>query len=296
MLNLYPNFDPWYAIWHFWPVILIAVGLGKIWDSYYYREHPGQVPPISGVGIGWIIVLLFFIFAAWNGGHWRDRGWNDANHWGWHDRGDWSRSSHQVDLGAAKSVSVNLDMPAGQLNLNAGSTHLLDSDFSYDSFDGKPDVVYSVSGDHGQLNIRQESHRFNWGNHDQNEWNLRMGGDQPIDLDVRLGAGQGNLHLDDLNVTRFNANVGAGELRLYLTGPRKSNFDGNIEGGVGHALIYLPKDIGVRVSATGGIGSIRADGLHTEDGAYVNDSYGKTPNSINLTVHGGIGQIDLVVQ
>ncbi len=295
LLNLYPTFDPFWAIWHFWPVILIAVGLGKIWDSYYYREHPGQAPAISGVGVGWIIVLVFFILAAWNGGRWRERGWNDSWYRGWNPRGEISHYSQQVDLGGAKTVSVSLDMPAGQLNLNSGSGRLLESDFSYDSSDGKPDVNYSVSGGQGQLNIRQDSRHINWG-HDENEWNLRMGGDQPMDLDLRLGAGQENIHLDNLNVTHFTANVGAGELRLYLTGPRTSDLDGEIQGGVGHALIYLPKDVGVHVEASGGIGSINADGLHNEAGSYVNDAYGKTPHTITLTVHGGIGQIDLIEQ
>ncbi|HEV3483246.1 MAG TPA: DUF5668 domain-containing protein, partial [Candidatus Acidoferrales bacterium] len=39
LLNLYPGFDPWPVIWRYWPLILIFIGLGKIWDSYYAREH-----------------------------------------------------------------------------------------------------------------------------------------------------------------------------------------------------------------------------------------------------------------
>ena len=46
--------------------------------------------------------------------------------------------------------------------------------------------------------------------------------------------------------------------------------------------------------ATGGIGSVDAQGLHKDGGAWVNDQYGKTPTSIDLTVHGGIGEIRLI--
>ncbi|MGH9496664.1 MAG: hypothetical protein ACRD3B_16815, partial [Candidatus Sulfotelmatobacter sp.] len=66
------------------------------------------------------------------------------------------------------------------------------------------------------------------------------------------------------------------------------------EGGVGSAWIRLPKDEGVRVIASGGIGSVRADGLKSSGDSYVNDAYGKTPQAIELTVHGGVGEIDLV--
>jgi hypothetical protein len=62
---------------------------------------------------------------------------------------------------------------------------------------------------------------------------------------------------------------------------------------VGSATIRLPKDEGVRVVASGGIGAIHADGLKSRGDAYVNDAYGKTPQTIDLTVHGGVGQINL---
>jgi predicted membrane protein len=83
-------------------------------------------------------------------------------------------------------------------------------------------------------------------------------------------------------------------LDLDLTGPRKTNLEGTIEGGVGQATVRLPKDVGVRVEATGGIGSVDFRGLKRDGGYYVNDAYGKSPASIDLTIHGGIGQINLI--
>jgi hypothetical protein len=35
-------------------------------------------------------------------------------------------------------------------------------------------------------------------------------------------------------------------------------------------------------------------GLKRDGDAYVNDSYGKTPTNIDLTIHGGIGEIRLI--
>ena len=288
LMNLYPDFDPWPGVWHFWPLILIAIGIGKIWDSYHAREHPSQAGPwVSGTGAAWILVVVFLILVMWHGAAWR---WEPR----WHRHfGSESHDTQQVDLGNAKSVSADLQMPAGELRVTGGSSHLLDADFVYDPFDGKPEVNYAVSDGHGQLNINQDENRVHWGTEDQ-EWNLRLGNGAPIDMNVNMGAGQGEMHLDGLDLTHLRVNMGAGELRLYLTGPRKNNLDADVEGGVGHAMIYLPKDVGVHALASGGIGSIRTDGLKAEDGAYVNDVYGKTATSIDLTVHGGIGEIDLI--
>jgi hypothetical protein len=68
----------------------------------------------------------------------------------------------------------------------------------------------------------------------------------------------------------------------------------DIQGGVGSASIYLPKDVGVKVHASGGIGAISTHGMTKEDDDYVNAAYGKTPVTITLEIQGGVGAIDLV--
>jgi len=56
----------------------------------------------------------------------------------------------------------------------------------------------------------------------------------------------------------------------------------------------LPKDVGVTAHATGGIGSVRAVGLHENDHEYTNDAFGKSPHTIRLNIEGGIGEIELI--
>jgi hypothetical protein len=109
-----------------------------------------------------------------------------------------------------------------------------------------------------------------------------------------MGAGQNRVGLAGLNVNHLQIHMGVGELHLDLTRMGKNSMQGDIEGGVGSAWVRLPKDEGVRVIASGGIGSVRADGLKNSGDSYVNDAYGKTPQAIELTVHGGVGEIDLV--
>jgi hypothetical protein len=82
-------------------------------------------------------------------------------------------------------------------------------------------------------------------------------------------------------------------MNLDLTGPRKSDLHVDIHGGVGSAVIRLPKDVGVRVHASGGIGSVSPHGLTREGDDYVNDALGKTPATIDLTIEGGTGSVNL---
>ena len=300
--RLYPDLNPWPVLFRYWPLILILIGLGKIWDSYYFRQHPDQgvAPWITGTGIAWILLLVFFVFAAWHDrDRWNDRGWHGGwnDPWGWHGRtwGDLAHDTQAVELQGAKSVDMNLNIPAGELTVSGGSTHLMDADFRYYAEQGKPTVDYSVSGERGQLRVTQDENRWHtrFGN-DDNEWNMRVADAVPLDLRVQMGAGQSNLRLNSVNVKDLEVHMGAGELDLDLTGERKTSVNGTIEGGVGQATVRLPKNVGVHVEATGGIGSVDARGLTRDGSAYVNDAYGKSPTTIELTIHGGVGEIRLI--
>jgi N-terminal domain of toast_rack, DUF2154/Domain of unknown function (DUF5668) len=308
LLNFLPDFDPWPVLARYWPLFLIFLGLGKIWD--YYRHKPSETAAASvpaapaaagtapgpmtaprpsgptGVAVAFIILLVLLVAASWHArGRYEHRRFTGGTH-----------SSQTVELQGAKSVAVSLEVPAGQLRLSGGSAHLLDAEFDYDSQLAKPDIDYSVSGDQGTLEVGQESHRHThvMFGEPPNDWDLHFGNNIPLDLKLEMGAGQSQLSLRDLDVTNLHIEMGAGELDLDLAGPRKSSLTGTIEGGAGTATIVLPKDTGARVAASGGIGSIVAHGLAKDGDAYVNDSWGKTPTSIELTVEGGVGQINLL--
>ncbi|MDE3170862.1 MAG: hypothetical protein KGL75_12030, partial [Acidobacteriota bacterium] len=110
---------------------------------------------------------------------------------------------------------------------------------------------------------------------------------------LEMGAGQAWVRPSGLKLTQLNVHMGAGQLDLDLTDLKPGNLQADVEGGAGQARIRLPKDEGVRVLASGGIGSINADGLTRQGDAYVNAAYGKSAQNIEMTVHGGVGEIDL---
>ncbi|HEY6904405.1 MAG TPA: toast rack family protein, partial [Candidatus Acidoferrales bacterium] len=197
-----------------------------------------------------------------------------------------------VDLQGAKSARAKLDIGAGELTVSAGSAHALDADFRFTNSFEEPRVDYRVTDGVGQITITQYSHPVHFGN-SSNEWTLHFSKDLPLELRVDMGAGQGNLDFRDIPLTRLDLHLGAGEVNVDLTGDRKADLTADIQGGVGQANIRLPKRIGVIAHASGGIGSIRTDGLKEEGGSYTNEAYGKSPTTIRLNVSGGIGEIVL---
>jgi hypothetical protein len=210
--------------------------------------------------------------------------------------GKMQRDSESVDPENARSVSAQLKMGAGELNLTGGADQLMEGDFSFNVADWKPKVSYDVSGEKGELVIRQGSSEGAGLSGDaRNEWDISLNDGLPTDLVVQLGAGESNLDLDSLTLTGLDLQMGAGKTTVDLTGDYAQDFGASIEGGVGEATVLLPSEIGVRAKAEGGIGTINAEGLKKVDNAYVNEAFDESDVNLSVDVKGGVGKINLEV-
>ena len=202
--------------------------------------------------------------------------------------------SRSVELAGAESARVQVDMGAGELWVEGGSAKLLDADFHYSVRSWKPEIKYDVSGGRGYLTVRQPPvHGFNTGRRD-NRWDLHLNDKLPMELRVNVGAGEGTLKLAGTSLRRLEIEIGAGELHIDLTGGWDHDLDAEVRGGVGEATVRLPVGVGVRATATGGLGGINVQGLHKEGNYWENDAYGKSDIHVRLKVTGGIGQINLI--
>jgi hypothetical protein len=207
--------------------------------------------------------------------------------------GELQTDRRSVKLGNAKSVRVEIHMGAGELKVGGGATDLLDAHFTYNVPAWKPEVEYNVTAAQGHLTIQQPQGTSGSGKDTRYEWDLFLNNRIPIDMSVQVGAGRTDLTLGTLSLTNLNLEMGAGESTVDLTGNWKNDLAAQIRGGVGKATIRLPSDVGVRVSARGGIGAINAHDFKKDGGAYVNDVYGRSPVTLRVDVEGGVGEIDL---
>jgi N-terminal domain of toast_rack, DUF2154 len=210
--------------------------------------------------------------------------------------GKMQSNSKSVDPKNAQSARAQLKMGAGELHLAGGADQLMEADFSYNVSDWKPKVSYDVSGDTGELMVKQGSAEgADLSGDARNEWDIRLNDELPTDLVVQMGAGESNLDLDSLALTGVDLQMGAGKTTVDLTGDYAQNFDASIQGGVGEATVLLPSEVGVKAKAEGGLGKINAQGLQTVGNSYVNDAYGKSDITLSVDVQGGVGEINLKV-
>jgi N-terminal domain of toast_rack, DUF2154/LiaI-LiaF-like transmembrane region len=272
--NFRPGLDPWPLLSRYWPVLLVFLGLGKLWDQFGSQDG-ARKGWLSGREIAVILLLVIFGIALSFSGA--------------------SRRVHDIETverQGSEPVRVHVQMPAGDLKLSGGASKLLEADFKYAESEGKPKVSYQASTLGGQLEITQVGKKFNFGR-TENRWDLRLGNNIPMELNIDMGAGQSEVKVGDLALSRLEMNLGAGQITADLTGDWKKDLEADIRGGVGNAVILLPEDVGVRVHATGGIGSISGGGLKREGDEYTNDLYGKSPVTLRLDISGGVGNIEL---
>ncbi len=209
--------------------------------------------------------------------------------------GETREETRTIDAGGAKTAQVDLRMGAGTLRIEGGSASLMEASFRFNRRRLQPTIDYGVSGERGFLRIEQRrSTGISFG-HTENDWNVRLGA-VPMDIRMRLGAGESRLDLRRLDVSSVRIDMGVGDVKMDLSGPRTRNLDVSIHGGVGSADILLPADIGVRARVDGGIGSVTAHGLSKRGNVYTNDAFGRSPVTLELEVDAGIGSLDLRVE
>ena len=211
-----------------------------------------------------------------------------------------------VALGEASSARVEVEVGVGRLRLTGGSLagagtpmpigQLLRGEFTYDDDTFAPTIDYAIEDGAGHLTLTQEgsSDGLAWPWDDRtNDWALYLNPTVPTDLSVALGAGESELALGGLTLTRLDVSTGAAKTTLDFEGDWRADLQAKIESGAGELTLRLPRDIGVRVQVDSGVGEVDADGFTEEDGAYVNDAYGVSPVTLEIDVANGAGEVEL---
>ena len=82
--NWHPGFEPYHVLRTYWPLILVLVGLGKIWDSSRNRAAGQQSTGIaigSTLGVvGFVLVMVILLAHYQKSRRHNDSGDNFPNH------------------------------------------------------------------------------------------------------------------------------------------------------------------------------------------------------------------------
>lgn len=207
--------------------------------------------------------------------------------------GDRKNSEVTIEKDKVEQLELTLNIGAGNLNVQGGADDWVEGTIEYNKNKLKPDVSYKKRADKGIAVIEQDKGLFNNINLGEvkNDWDLQLNNDIPMKLEVNSGASDTNLDLEGLNLTSLEVNAGVGDITIDLSGDWNGSFDASLHMGVGESTIILPKEVGVKIKASKGIGSAEFDGFISKgDGVYVNEAYENADVIINLTTEMGVGE------
>lgn len=110
---------------------------------------------------------------------------------------------------------LTLGMGAGKLILSPGGSAWVEGSVMFDVVDWKPEIIRTGSN----LSIRQQANvSVPSGRSYKNDWNLKLG-NIPMELDLELGAYEGNMDLSGVPLTRLEISDGASKNEVVFNSP-----------------------------------------------------------------------------
>lgn len=234
------------------------------------------------------------------------------------EAGELRTESHVIDKAEITTGQATIAMSAGELVISGGAEELLDATFTYNVDEWTPQISYAAADKQGNLSIRQPAMNFDGIPTDEirNSWQIKLNDEVPLDLNLELGAGVGELDLHELtlerlavkagagetkinlagtSVPRLNIDAGVGSMTVDLTGEWQNDLKAVIRSGIGELTVKLPREAGVRVSVSQGmVTELTTRGLTAKGQSFVNEAYGQSPVTLDIELEGGIGQITLI--
>lgn len=198
----------------------------------------------------------------------------------------------------AESLKVDIDFGVGNLFISGDSKDWVSGDFSYNHKKLEPKVNYKLRKNVGHVDIKQGSvtmlgfNKRKW----KNDWDLQLSNDIPIDLKVDMGVSDSTLDLSGLQLNSLVINSGVSDSTIDLSGKWKKGFRADVDLGVGDVTFILPKDTGVRINVSKGLGTLGTrDFIKQKDGVYVNEAYANSDVVIDIFVNFGVGDVEFKI-
>jgi hypothetical protein len=284
--------DDW---WSFWPLILVGIGLGIILSRTTLNWLGGLVVAatfgiivgsLAATGIGGIP------FTGCGGGD---------------EAGTPFPSRSGQFTGQA---SVHLDFNCGDLTVTAAQG-------SGWSLEGSDDTGEGPIVDSGDTSLRIESRErvVGFAIAAKDTWRVGLPTAVPLDLDIGLNAGSGDVDMTGASLGRVQVNMNAGDVRLDLgraetlagldvgvnagaigiTLPATS-VTGAIEANAGSVKICVPSGVGLRLRTTDNLtASYQYDGqgLVHEGDTWTSPSFDSAAVKVDLATHGNAASFTL---
>jgi N-terminal domain of toast_rack, DUF2154 len=125
-----------------------------------------------------------------------------------------------VELEGAESVRTDLSMKTGDILVAGGAENLMDATFTSNVPQWKPEVSYRGLALHKELTVEQPDVPGPTFGNVQNDWEILLNDEVPMDLSVSDSSGDGNLDLGSLSLKNLFLEFSSGDVAADLGGEK----------------------------------------------------------------------------
>lgn len=199
-----------------------------------------------------------------------------------------------IEKDGAKSLDVEIGFSAGDLVITGGSDEWMTGTIETNRKKFEPKLSYRKKGSTGHMEITQKATTFIGWKNIENDWDLQLTNEIPVTLDIDMGVSDSMIDLSGIRLKELSIDAGVSDTTIDLSGDWHESFNADIDLGVGDATILLPKNTGVKLNISKGIGSLAAKEFISEgNGVYVNKALSDSDILINLVIDIGVGDVDI---
>jgi hypothetical protein len=274
----------WGSLWHFWPLILILIGINVLFS----RSNP-----VVGTVLAIVVVAIALVCIGYKSAYLSENFTFPLD--------DKAEKLIDEGLNDVFSEPYVANTSKAELNINGGaaSYHLADTTNNLFDADIKQHygnyILEKTNRDSTEiLNFRMGNNRGKWDIDRTNEANLRLNSNPVWDINVEVGAGKTNFDLRKFKVGNLTLKGGAVAFNIKLGSAQPTSII-NVEAGVASVDIQIPVLSACRIHLDSGLSSKTFTGFtKQEDGTYVSDHYSaQAPQKIDINLKGGLSKFEV---
>ncbi|HEX9750322.1 MAG TPA: DUF5668 domain-containing protein [candidate division Zixibacteria bacterium] len=236
----YINWDFWWSLSHFWPVLLIAIGIEKIFTATDRYKPLAFLSPVLILG-----TVAYVAFAGGNDWDWRRNIESDTSDMFDSETYSWTT----VGTPDNERIRIVLEKAGGRVVVRngTGDENLVEGRLRY--WGRQPEVDWRNDGAEVLVHVKDHEHDVN----KRDLWLLKIADRLPADVKVSGGATRMRLDFTGIRLEKLDLEAGASEIDIVF---------GTLSGMVDCALSCGAAAVDLTIPAVAGI-SIRKDEVLT---------------------------------
>ncbi|HWO57232.1 MAG TPA: DUF5668 domain-containing protein [bacterium] len=284
------DFGFWRWLGKLWPLILVAIGIEKIFSSAQSSSvrNLAWLSPVIIVG-----VVSYAVIAGEREP--RANFWSSDWEWQWDDsdsEGPTATSTWSEPLSPeVQRVKLELELDGGRLTVRGGSDagSILVARASHRG--DKPIVTSTLEGGVRSIRVEQADRARHRG---RDQWTMKLTDSLPVDLIVRGGAAKMRLDLTAVKIESLELDAGAADIDVVF-GSLASSIACAIDCGVSDVEITIPPSAGLRLHRDGAISRLSDTNLDLIDRGDHSETAGfeEAPIKIELKVQSALSSLRL---